>query len=178
MSLNVSAAYSQFQRNCQEALPAEVVLGSPKTKDCRNFGICRIRMNTTGLSKECRSVQAYLRIDLPTGRLLLHFVTGSLATPCAMRHFANNSFRIEEDFQIPMPVVKALALDGGYQSIFMEKGIYPTMQDANFYTVSIRLRRQARPTVSPRPMQRIGMVSTRTKLITPSCSVSFEPELR
>ncbi|MTB50705.1 hypothetical protein [Lewinella sp. W8] len=100
--------------------------------------MCKIHLEPSVQDCQCDNlVAAYLRLDPPTGRLLLHFLGCSISPDCRQRFFANRSFRIEDDFPLPIPVMDALNLGG--HSFYLERGDYPLLEDDHFLTVSLRL---------------------------------------
>jgi len=132
--------FQQFWRECQSGTPAEVILGSPKMKDCKNFGICRVSLEKSQSNRFCdNKTVAYLRIDIPTGRLLIHFLTCSFNADCADRFFRAGNFRMDDHYFLSKEIANALSLDRAQQSFYVEKGNYPILIDEHFHTVSLRL---------------------------------------
>jgi len=134
------SAYQQFWRNCQSGIPAEVILGSPKTAGCKNLGICQIKLEQTRPQANCdnRTV-AYLRIDQPTGRLLIHFLHQSMSEGCLNYFFGKGLFRMKDGFVLPTSVSSALMLTSERGACRVEKGDYLILNDDHFLTVSLRL---------------------------------------
>lgn len=138
----------QYWRNCQAGIPAEVVLGSPKTPNCERLGICRMNLERNSSRLTCKnSLLAYLRIDIPTGRLLIHFVAESISPSCAEYFFKNGVFMLPDDFQLPAGVVTALNLDLQAADYRLQKGKYLVLNDDYFSTISLRLTSVARAEV-------------------------------
>lgn len=132
--------FQQFWRECQSGTPAEVILGSPKMKDCKNFGICRVSLEKSHDNRFCdNKTAAYLRVDPLTGRLLIHFLSCSFNTDCAERFFQTGNFRMDEDYFLSKEMADALSLDRTKTSFYVEKGNYPILIDDHFHTVSLRL---------------------------------------
>lgn len=138
----------RFWRNCQAGIPAEVILGSPKSPQCKNLGICRIQLERTLPLLSCKNrTMAYLRIDQPTGRLLLHFVNSSITEQCAAYFFASGSFHITEDYILPQAVAAALCPDWQTKDCRIKSGSYPVLNDDHFVSVSVRVA--AKPQSEP-----------------------------
>jgi hypothetical protein len=140
MNLSAPQSFHQFWRNCQAGIPAEVILGSPKTRHCKNFGICRVSLEHGQISGFCdNKTVAYLRIDPPTNRLLLHFLTCSFNESCDQRFFAGGEFRMDEDYLLPNEIISALLNKKEPETYLIEKGHYPILIDEHFHTVSLRI---------------------------------------
>lgn len=138
----------QYWRNCQAGVPAEVVLGSPKTPHCKHLGICRMNLERDSSRLSCKnSLLAYLRVDAPTGRLLIHFVAESITPSCAEYFFSGGVFTLPDDFQLPAGVVAALNLDPRAADYRLQKGRYLVLDDDYFATISLRLTSVARAEV-------------------------------
>ena len=134
------SAYQQFWRNCQSGIPAEVILGSPKTPRCKNLGICQIRLEQTSPQANCENrAVAYLRIDKPTGRLLIHFLNQSMSQGCLNYFFGQGVFKMKDGFILPTSVSSALMLNSERGACRVEKGDYLILSDDHFLTVSLRL---------------------------------------
>lgn len=133
-------SFNQFWRNCQAGIPAEVILGSPKTRHCKNFGIYRVSLEPGQLSGFCNNTTvAYLRIDRPTKRLLLHFLSCSFNESCGQRFFASGAFRMDEGYLLPGEITTALTGNEQPKALCIEKGTYPILTDQHFHTVSLRI---------------------------------------
>jgi len=134
--------FQQYWRECQAGIPAEVILGSPKSKDCENFGICRVSLEQGQIRGFCdNKTIAYLRIDPPTNRLLIHFLSCSFNTDCAQRFFREGTFRIDDDYYLPQEITRALTNAETISNFRIAKGLYPMLIDDHFHTVSLRLAR-------------------------------------
>lgn len=82
---------------------------------------------------------AYLRIDPPTNRLLVHFLSCSLNEESAARFFKSTTFRMDDDYYLPKDVARSLTAGGAPKEYCIEKGDYPILVDDYFHTVSLRL---------------------------------------
>jgi len=127
--------YQQFLRNSQNGVPVEVTLGT-------NSGLSNVYSiyieGEYNYSSQDETVMAYLRLDLPTGRLLTHFLRASIEKKCHNGHFKQNCFTCSDQSLSP-GVVKALGWKSG--KYHMVSGHYPILEDADFYTVSARVGR-------------------------------------
>ena len=129
---------TQYLDDCQTGILTQVTLGSPKFLDCRNFGVCRMRAISEVTNTGCSNcLTGYLRIDIPTGRLLLHFPIFLISGKLHQRFFNNQLFRMDDDFVIPPTIAKNL----GYTKdvVIIERGTYPILNDEHFLTLSLRL---------------------------------------
>lgn len=132
--------FQQYWRNCQSGIPAEVILGSPKTEKCDNFGICRVSLDLNSNLGGCgNTTVAYLRIDPPTNRLLIHFLSCSLNDEVTTRFFESSTFRMDDDYYLPKNVGRSLTVGSTPKEYCIEKGNYPILADEHFHTVSLRL---------------------------------------
>lgn len=140
-----TSSTQHFWRNCQAGTPAEVILGSPKTPHCKNLGICRIQLEHTLAFPSCRNkIAAYLRVDEPTGRLLIHFLKSSVSAECADYFFSGGVFRVEDDYVLSAEVASALLVGEPIGDCRLLKGIYPVLSDDHFLTISVKLFDSAR----------------------------------
>ena len=90
------------------------------------------------LHKSCATVLlAYLRLDRPTGRLLLHFDTGAITEAVRQHHFPADRFRVPCSYRLPSWVVRGLELPAAVYRIV--PGRYPTLGDEAFTTLSVRI---------------------------------------
>ena len=120
----------------------DVQLGSPRTHHCSSLGICQMHVPGTVPESQCRNlVSAFARIDRPTGRLLLHIVTDTIAEAVRQLHFPTTGFRVRDDYQLPNWVTEALRLPPGDYRIAC--GRYPSLDDGTFTTLSFRLAQSA-----------------------------------
>ena len=130
--------YPSYLRACRAGLRLEVQLGSPRTHDCSSVGICQLHPSGTLLRGACTQVvTAYLRVDVPTGRLLLHVLSEGLDPEVRRRHFPQTGFTVREAYTLPEWVREALGLAPGRYRI--APGRYPTLEDGTFHTLSLRL---------------------------------------
>jgi hypothetical protein len=83
-------------------------------------------------------LSAYLRQDLPTGRLLLHFISSSVDQKTYERFFSKQTFCMEDDFVLPSMIANKLNLANA--PVIIEKGTYPVLEDDRFLTLSLRVR--------------------------------------
>lgn len=129
----------QYLHNCQEGIFTQVTLGSAKFSDCRNFGICRMNLMPGINNTRCKNcLYAYLRQDLPTGRLLLHFISSSVDQKIHKRFFSKQAFCMEDDFVLPTAIANKLKLTNS--TVIIEQGTYPVLEDDRFLTLSLRIR--------------------------------------
>lgn len=137
-------AQQKFWRNCQAGIPAEVILGSPKSPECKNLGICRIQLERTLPLPSCKNrTIAYLRVDLPTGRLLVHFLNSSITDECAAHFFKSGVFHISEDYILSPEVVSALYPGQRIKNCRIRSGNYPVLNDDHFVSLSVRVTTKA-----------------------------------
>ncbi|MEM9528751.1 MAG: hypothetical protein AAGA31_19215, partial [Bacteroidota bacterium] len=119
---------------------AEIVLGSPKSASCRQFGVCRIYFaGETLLIPACADrVSGYLRREPQTGRLLVHFLVCTLSAAIREKHFADGYFFIAHPYALRRDLSDKLDLpEGDHQ---LSPGKYPVMDDRHLLTVSLALR--------------------------------------
>lgn len=132
-------AYRMYLRKSQAGLPAEIVLGSPKSASCRHFGVCRIYfLGETLLIPACADrVSGYLRREPQTGRLLVHFLVDTLSVAIREKHFAEGYFRITHPYTLRRDLSDKLDFPEGDHQLC--PGKYPVMDDGHLLTVSLAL---------------------------------------
>jgi hypothetical protein len=81
-------------------------------------------------------IMGYLRIDIPTGRLLLHFPISWINEHLRQRFFNNQLFRMDDDFVVPKSIAKGLGFTK--EAVKIERGTYPILDDEQFLTLSLR----------------------------------------
>jgi hypothetical protein len=129
---------AQYLDNCRTGILTQVTLGSPKFLDCRNFGVCRMRVISEVTHDGCSNcLTGYLRVDIPTGRLLLHFPISLIKGNLQQRFFNNQLFRMDDDFVIPKSIAKGLGFTR--ETVKIECGTYPILNDEQFLTLSLRV---------------------------------------
>ncbi|WP_020568812.1 hypothetical protein [Neolewinella persica] len=82
-------------------------------------------------------LRGYLRVDIPTGRLLLHFPTSLIKGNLQQRFFNNQLFRMDDDFVIPTSIAKNLGYTG--ETVKIRRGTYPVLNGEQFLTLSLRI---------------------------------------
>ncbi len=78
---------------------------------------------------------AYLRLDRPTGRLLLHFDATAITEAVRRQHFPADRFRVPCSYRLPSWVVRGLELPAAVYRIV--PGEYPALGDGEFTTLSV-----------------------------------------
>ncbi len=139
--------YLTYLRDCRAGLGVMVRLGSPEYTDCSSLGICELFVEDHLSTGRCRStcVPAYLRLDTPTGRLLLHFENRAISVEIRRHHFPRGGFTVLHPYHLPPRFVEDLQLEGGPYQI--EGGTYPLLDDGTFTTLSLRLTMRRRITL-------------------------------
>jgi len=129
---------AQYLDNCRTGTLTQVTLGSPKFLDCRNFGICRMRAISEITHAGCNNcLVGYLRVDIPTGRLLLHFPIFLIEGKLHQRFFNNQLFRMDDDFVVPKSIARSLGFRK--EMVTVERGTYPILNDEQYLTLSLRV---------------------------------------
>lgn len=81
---------------------ADVEFGNPKTKDCRNFGICRIhalvktKYNNKRSCKKCSTITKITVFN--RHHVSMDFLRSNIQSCTYKKYFATNTFRIEEAY--------------------------------------------------------------------------------
>lgn len=140
--MNRTTPYARYLAACRGGLRAEVRLGSPRHPDCGGHGICSILLPaaTAALPPCPARLPAYLRVDAPTGRLLLHLDRTALAPQLYRRHFPDGRLWLPGPVPLPAEVLHALGQPGPR---CLPPGRYPTLEDEHFITLSLPLARSA-----------------------------------
>ena len=142
-------AYQEYLLRCQAGVPAEVTLGSPRSRDCADLGVCRVQLeNEVRSCTDCSAVAtAYLRIDPPTGRLLIHILACSLSEEDRAFHFGDDYLTVDHSYQLSAAVRRAIGLpEGDYR---ISPGNYPILDDEDLLTVSVGLAQVSVRSLSP-----------------------------
>ncbi|MFK8164170.1 MAG: hypothetical protein AB8H12_17120 [Lewinella sp.] len=84
--------------------------------------------------KNC--LTGYLRRDIPTGRLLLHFPISMIEEKTYQRFFNNQLFRMDDDFVLPKNIATSLGF--GEEKVVIGRGTYPILHDEQFLSLSLR----------------------------------------
>ncbi|MEM7575072.1 MAG: hypothetical protein AAF433_19355 [Bacteroidota bacterium] len=137
--MKLSPQMSNYIRECQTGILADVVLGNPKA-ECCGSGICHIHIGPHTLdSSACKGVSllAFIRMDEIHSRLLIHFLAERIDEQCIKQHFIDNSLVLVEDFDLPELVTNRLNSTG--QLLTIKQGVYPLLDDGVFCTISVRL---------------------------------------
>ncbi len=133
---HLHAIFSDYHAACRRGLRLSVHLGSPRSGNCSATGICSLQSLDYVPRQSCAVVlPAYLRLDRPTGRLLLHFDTSAITETARGQHFANDRFRVPCSYRLPSWVVRGLDLPAGVYRIV--PGEYPVLGDGVFTTLSV-----------------------------------------
>ncbi len=131
--------YLTYLRACRSGLRVMIRLGSPDHEDCRYLGICEMvaedRLTPGGCPSTC--VPAYLRMDVPTGRLLLHVDDRAITPAIRKLHFPPPGFTVLRPYFLPTRIGDQLGLpEPDYR---IATGTYPVLDDGTFTTLSLRL---------------------------------------
>ncbi|PPK85811.1 hypothetical protein CLV84_2718 [Neolewinella xylanilytica] len=139
MYKHLNTHYFIYFRACRAGLQADVRLGSPRFSDCRGVGICAILLDgIPAAHAHCRDwCQAYLSVDEPTGRLLLHFVRSTVSERSFDHHFASGYLQLQDPFRLPSDVARRLALTE--RDNIIVPGRYPVLGGEDTLLVSCRL---------------------------------------
>lgn len=111
------------------AIPTEVDFGNPRSKDCLNFGICRINFfngKSFNLLPSCCPNRAYGFIRLNGQcRVELVFPKGNMAPATLEKHFGSGWFTVEEACHLP----KQMADELGLSSFTFQPGRFPIWEE-------------------------------------------------
>ena len=133
---HLHAIFSDYHAACRRGLRLSVQLGSPRSVDCSSVGICRMQPPDYLPRKSCATVLlAYLRLNRPTGRLLLHFDATAITEAVRQQHFPADRFRVPCSYRLPSWVVRGLELPAAVYRIV--PGGYPALGDGEFITLSV-----------------------------------------
>ncbi|MEL6143342.1 MAG: hypothetical protein AAFU67_17195, partial [Bacteroidota bacterium] len=79
---------------------------------------------------------AFLRPQTQS-KLLIHFLNYSLKSEFYQKYFPNDHFVVEEKFELPRALQRALGLGEG--SFYLQPGHYTTHNDGIYHTITISL---------------------------------------
>ena len=135
---HLTTSFSSYNTAYRRVLRLSVRLGSPRSGDCSSVGICSMQPLGYVPDTDCAAVvEAYLRLDRPTGRLLLHFSNDSINDTIRAQHFADGRFTVADSYRLPSWVVRELELPAAVCRI--APGRYPVLADDCFTTLSAGL---------------------------------------
>ena len=105
---------------------AEVVFGRP-SKDCTNFGICRIDyFGSPTKNCNCKNADAQAIVSIfEQDYIELDFLKASLSKAVYQKFFAKKTFLIEEDY----------LQETAEQRIYIAKGLYPIKENNSLIKV-------------------------------------------
>lgn len=129
-------SYQQFLRSCRSGLPVKIVLSLKGLLPTIYPIHLKGEYAQAGHSS---TVLAHLQFDQPTGRLLIHFLRPSIVSARQESYFKNDVFRASGDHFFSPGVTKSLGWETGKYHLL--KGLYPILEDQDFYTVSVRVGR-------------------------------------
>lgn len=118
------------------AIPTEVDLGNPRSKDCLNFGICRINFyhgKGFNILPSCCPNRAYGFIRLNERyRVELVFPKENMAPATLEKHFGSGWFTLEEAYALPKQIAEEL----GLSSFIFQPGRFPVWEENETLHVS------------------------------------------
>ena len=137
-----SASLTAYLDACRNGLRAEARLGSPRLRNCAGIGICSIEpVRAPKLRPACGpSIPAFVRLDAPTGRLLLHLESCAISPMLRRRHFADGLLRVADACRLSATLVTDLGLPE--EPFYIAPGRYPVLDDGTFLTLSLALARE------------------------------------
>ncbi len=107
------------------------------SKDCRNFGICKIHQNSfvplyASKEKKCRCNHALTKIIYDAnGHLSMQFFKSELSNHARKKYFANKFFKMEESLDLP----KFLCDKMKCKSFLIREGMYKILEYQSFFSV-------------------------------------------
>lgn len=128
-----------FDPTRNEALALHIEFGTP-SKECANFGICRVQMLNKGFELkppdtcDCKGIGYIDKIE--NGLLKIIFPKIYLSQKAAGKHFGNGHFQIDEQFVLPQFLKEKLKLE----TAFISSGNYPIIENEEFYEVYLEVR--------------------------------------
>lgn len=112
----------------------EVVFGIP-SRNCKNFGICRISQLDMSLIKkrDCKTCNEHTALALiaylTTNDLEMFFLRSSMHTATNKKFFSEEYFRVEENYQL------SVSLENNEINYNIVKGVYPILETSIYYIV-------------------------------------------
>ncbi len=131
--LKMTAVKSIGEKNktgIQAQFLAEVEFGNPRTKDCRNFGICRVYpmgLDHKITTCKCKFAQAIITI-LDNDKVELDFLKSTITPTTYKLFFGGNYFLIPTDFRYDFFKDKAY-------SFHIASGSYPIIENDSLIKV-------------------------------------------
>lgn len=133
---------TNFRATCSDSLPVEVTLGSPRDKNCRHQGICRIHLRGNSPAVDCptaATIDGHVRLDDTTGRLLIHFHVDTLGTDVRAFHFPRNVLTVPYAYALSPTIRERLGLTTD-QDYHILPGRYPALAAFDYLTLSLALQ--------------------------------------
>lgn len=116
-----------------KTLHLNIELGTP-SKNCANFGICRIQMQSRPPlldRKQCQCTTSGTLKLLSKNSIEFCFPFQQLCKKCEAKHFSGRYFRMEEAFVLPPEILVEL----GLTSFLINPGWYQIMMNEAGYAI-------------------------------------------
>ena len=115
-----------------------------RSKGCEGFGICSIVISASISDANRPSNNSSVgTADVVNGKMIINFKKSSMTREAIAKYFANNQFRVDEDYEVSQDIVSPRDPASGqatgrrqYQPLVIRKGVYNVKDNGDSLTVA------------------------------------------
>ena len=116
-----------------------------RSKGCEGFGICSIIISASMASDANKpsNNSSVGTADVVNGKMTINFKKSSMTREAIAKYFANNQFRVDEDYQVAQEIVAPRDAATGqasgrrqYEPLIIRKGVYNVKDNGDSLTVA------------------------------------------
>ena len=115
-----------------------------RSKGCEGFGICSIVISANISDANRPSNNSSVgTADVVNGKMIINFKKSSMTREAIAKYFANNQFRVDEDYEVSQDIVSPRDPASGqatgrrqYQPLVIRKGVYNVKDNGDSLTVA------------------------------------------
>ena len=115
-----------------------------RSKGCEGFGICSIVISASISDANRPSNNSSVgTADIVNGKMIINFKKSSMTREAIAKYFANNQFRVDEDYEVSQDIVSPRDPASGqatgrrqYQPLVIRKGVYNVKDNGDSLTVA------------------------------------------
>ena len=115
-----------------------------RSKGCEGFGICSIIISASISDTNRPSNNSSVgTADVVNGKMIINFKKSSMTREAIAKYFANNQFRVDEDYEVSQEIVAPRDVATGqasgkrqYQPLIIRKGAYNVKDNGDSLTVA------------------------------------------
>ncbi len=116
-----------------------------RSKGCEGFGVCSIIISASLSSESTRpsNNSSAGTADVVNGKMIINFKKSSMTREAIAKYFANNQFKVDEDYEVAQEIVAPRDMATGqasgkrqYQPLIIRKGVYNVKDNGDSLTVA------------------------------------------